>query len=251
MWNLFCHSVHSQILHGFRKFRTRSPRVRYAITRNAPSGSLTAPWPLNLCCSGTCRSSRTHWRASTRTDRCPPSCAILPVQPSSCRHCATKLASKFELSAKSKSWCQSAPTHNFRLKTTSSATMWIIYIILDINPADFLFTFFPLEPNVVGARSKSFDLFDLQLANWSKKNDRWLQTLTVFGQKKRPQLLSKFYFETKLCYQTSSTCTKQNKLRSSLKPLHWSFVKWSISKKNALIICKMITFQKKNGTDHL
>ena len=47
--------------------------------------------------------------------------------------------------------------------------MRIIYIILDINPADFLFTFFPLEPNVVGARSKSFDLFDLQLANWSKK----------------------------------------------------------------------------------
>ena len=50
--------------------------------------------------------------------------------------------------------------------------MRIIYIILDINPADFLFTFFPLEPNVVGARSKNFDLFDLQLANGSKKNDR-------------------------------------------------------------------------------
>ena len=183
MWNLFCHSVHSQILHGFRKFRTRSPRVRYAITRNAPSGSLTAPWPLNLCCSGTCRSSRTHWRASTRTDRCPPSCAILPVQPPSCRHCATKLASKFELSAKSKSWCQNAPSHNFRLKTKSSATMRIIYIILDINPADLFFTFFPLEPNVVVVTSKNFDLFDLQLANWSKKTTADFKHLQYLVQK--------------------------------------------------------------------
>ena len=179
-------------------------------------------------------------------------------KPSSCRHCATKLASKFELSAKSKSWCQNAPSHNFRLKTTSSATMRIIYIILDINPADLFFTFFPLEPNVVVVRSKNFDLFDLQLANWSKKTTADFKHLQYLVQKKRPQLLSKFYFETKLCYQTSSTCTKQNKLRSSLKPLHWSFVKWSLSikkrhwsfvndhfpKKTALIICKWPHFLK-------
>ena len=138
----------------------------------------------------------------------------------------------------------------------------IIYIILDINPADFLFTFFPLEPNVVGARSKSFDLFDLQLANWSKKTTADFKHLQYLV-KKTTSTAFKFYFETKLCYQTSSTCTKQNKLRSSLKPLHWSFVKWSIStktywsfvkwslsKKTALIICKW-SLSKKNGTDHL
>ena len=61
--------------------------------------------------------------------------------------------------------------------------MRIIYIILDINPADLFFTFFPLEPNVVVVRSKNFDLFDLQLANWSKKRPLTSNTYSIWSKK--------------------------------------------------------------------
>ena len=138
----------------------------------------------------------------------------------------------------------------------------IIYIILDINPADFLFTFFPLEPNVVGARSKSFDLFDLQLANWSKKRPLTSNTYSIWS-KKRPQLLSnstsKQNSATKLAAHAPNKtnygalwnhCTDHLWNDQFPQKTYWSFVKWSLSKKTALIICKW-SLSKKNGTDHL